>query len=474
MPLFPSVRSFWTYLFVVTTNIAPYAFAGPNGGPYGTDSKHLSPLSLERALAAGNALLAASKVGEGEGQYPQSALEKLENALKAAKQNGSEQTESFQKLYTELSRFESKVQSQYTALIDARATKETRYLYENLKATAADTLYYGAHDTLGYGVGWNGDNRRSDISDIVNDLPALFGWDLLELTQHGGENALRNKIEYAYSQGGIQTICWHAYDPLNNGFYHEPSTEAQQKGSVVATILPNGKHHEIFKTRLDKIAHFLKSLRGSHGESIPIIFRPWHEHNGFWFWWGKPHTDPKDFNALWRFTIEYLRDGCDVHNLIYAYSPDAGQYSKPEDFFEIYPGDDYTDLFGIDAYWMGDPSDDKKYFISKIQGLVNAAEERGKLAALTETGDKFDAENGGERLANQRWFTTGLLDSVLHDNTTRRIAFAMTWRNDRSTHHFNPYPEHPSVPDFKAFYEHPYTTFLSNLPPLYQSPTATP
>lgn len=48
------------------------------------------------------------------------------------------------------------------------------------------------------------------------------------------------------------------------------------------------------------------------GELIPVIFRPYHEHNGDWFWWGKGVNSEEDYIKLWQFTVEYLRDEKDV------------------------------------------------------------------------------------------------------------------------------------------------------------------
>ena len=459
-----------TLLFPLSHLISCYAV---DLGPYEMDPVHQSPISVVNALVSGKALLENAITGEGEGEYPLEKIDQLKAVLYATEQLESPAPLDIHQLYDALSIFESSVHSNYGNLIDTRATKETRYLYEILKSTAADTLYYGMHDTLGYGVGWRANNRRSDVSDVVGDLPAIFGWDAFEITHHKTGDSLRDRIEYSYRLGGIQAMCWHAYDPLDKSFYHDGVSKSEYGSSVVDDILPGGKHHATFKNRLDQLATFFKSLRGPKGESIPLLFRPWHEHNGSWFWWGKPQTDPEDYLALWRFTVEYLRDEKNVHNLIYVFSPDAGQYSSPEDYFEIYPGDNYADVFGVDAYWMGIPALDKEYFINKIRSLAQVAHQRGKLAAVTETGDKFAAKMGGERLANAQWFSH-CLEAILTDEDTRRIAFVMTWRNDRPKHHFNPYLGHPSVPDFKRFHQHPYTTFLKKAPKLYQEPTIKP
>lgn len=53
---------------------------------------------------------------------------------------------------------------------------------------------------------------------------------------------------------------------------------------------------------------------------VPVLFRPWHEHTGSWFWWGEKLCTPEEYKALWHMTVDILRsDGVD--NALYAYSP---------------------------------------------------------------------------------------------------------------------------------------------------------
>lgn len=352
-------------------------------------------------------------------------------------------------------------------LIDEDATRETRYLYRNLKDSSGKRLIFGMHDAVGYGVGWKDDENRSDVEDVCGDLPGVFGWDAIEITRLGTGDSLKRKIESVYRRGGINTICWHAYDPQGHSFYAKDIPEDSYAGSIVGTLLPGGDFHELYVERLREIGAFAKGIKGPKGESIPILFRPFHEQNGDWFWWGKAHCSPEEYVSLWRFTVEFLRDEMEAHNLIYVFSPDAGQYGPAEEFFDRYPGDAYVDVFGIDGYWARSLEVDKPYFVDKLRGLVANARSRGKLAIISETGDKSDAANGGERLANVEWFTKSLLATVLEDEDTRGVAFAMTWRNAHSGHHFNPYPGHPSVPDFIDFYNHPYTAFLKDIPGMY-------
>lgn len=109
------------------------------------------------------------------------------------------------------------------------------------------------------------------------------------------------------------TFCWHYYNPVTGGNFYDTTR-------VVRHILPGGSHHAIFKADLKIIADFAHNAKADNGELIPIIFRPWHEFDGNWFWWGRNHCRVEEFKELYRFTVTYLRDSLQVHNFLYAFS----------------------------------------------------------------------------------------------------------------------------------------------------------
>ncbi len=110
---------------------------------------------------------------------------------------------------------------------------------------------------------------------------------------------------------------------------------------AVYAILPGGTQHALFRSWLDRFADFAHTLRGvppgrTDTVAIPIIFRPYHEWTGSWFWWGRNHCSPDEFVQLWHFTVDYLRQEKGLHNLLLAYSSD--RFHSPEDYLERYPG----------------------------------------------------------------------------------------------------------------------------------------
>lgn len=345
--------------------------------------------------------------------------------------------------------------------VDPEATRETKALFTNLRTLASERLLFGHQDALAYGVEWKEWNQcRSDVADVCGMHPAVVGWDVSKLGQRSYNIdtvdfvAMQNWIKEVYRMGGVNTISWHMDNLLTGG------DSWDQGKNVVRAILPGGERHADYVAKLDLFADFVAELRVGFlfKQDIPIIFRPFHEHTGRWFWWGQPHCSPEEYKALWRFTVSYLRDEKGLHNLLYCYSPD--RFRDREHYLECYPGDEWVDILGLDDYHDVSVWGSSKDLVRRLRIVVELAEERGKIAALTETGQ--------EKISDEDWFTQRLLGPILEDPVASRIAWALVWRNHQRKHHYAPFPGHPAEVDFRRFAAHPRTAFAGELPDLYK------
>ncbi|MFP4060137.1 MAG: glycoside hydrolase family 26 protein [Bacteroidales bacterium] len=213
-------------------------------------------------------------------------------------------------------------------------------------------------------------------------------------------------------------------------------------------MLPGAGYHAEYREMLNNIGEFNEQLKEYSGDYIPMIFRPFHEHIGRWFWWGKGHATREEFISLWQFTVNYLRDSLDVHNFIYAYSPDT--VANKEQYLEWYPGDEYVDLLGIDIYRDVKANNPRKY-IHRLELVADIANERGKPWALTETGYSFHEDTA--------WWTNFLLKCINHSELTRSMSYFMLWANYRKDMYFSIYPGHPSQDNFLEFSSHSLVKF---------------
>jgi mannan endo-1,4-beta-mannosidase len=338
---------------------------------------------------------------------------------------------------------------------DPLATKETKALYQNLSNLAGKGILFGHQDDLAYGVNWKYIAGRSDVKEVTGDYPAVYGWELGNLENDLPHNLdsvpfdrMKKFIKDVYQRGGINSISWHLDNPLNG----ESAWDTTHGG--VAAVLPGGSRHELYNLWLDRLAVFMNSLKGTNGESIPVLFRPYHEFTGNWFWWCRNTNSPDQFKALWRYTIGYLRDKKNVHNLVIVYNT-SGDFSTEAEYLERYPGDDMVDIVSFDAYQFGDPTRDNSFVNNTKRGvsiIEKLALEKHKLSALADT--------GYEKVPYASWWTKTLWPIL--DNT--RLIYVLLWRNagkmpNGNLHYYTPVKGDISEQDFIDFYKLPGTWF---------------
>ncbi len=305
---------------------------------------------------------------------------------------------------------------------------------------------------------------ESDVQKVSGKWPALMGLDFREpfLWPQVFWDSYKDMIQRYHEMGGITTLSWHMNNPMTMGDQYD-------KTPAVRAILPGGDKHKLYLTWLDTLARFLLELHDKKGQPVPILFRPFHEHNGDWFWWSV--TDRKcemlcflsfveqhylekaddDFIRLFRFTVDYLRRVRKVHNILIAYSP--GLNREGRDYLWRYPGDDYVDILGLDQY-----AESLTEILPGLQRIVEEGHKRGKIAALTETG--FEGVKAAD------YWTHDFLAPLKNNPTARQISYVMFWRNSgtQEEHFYAPFPGHPSVPSFLEMERDPYSLFLEDLP----------
>lgn len=330
-------------------------------------------------------------------------------------------------------------------LVDNQATTETKSLYKFLQSIQGKNIMMGHQDDTAYGIGWKYEPGQSDIKKVAGDYPAVYGWELghIELGDSASLDDLsferiRNYIIDAHNRGGINTISWHLRNPLTGDSSWDVSSD-----QVVRSIIPGGQNHELYKQWLDRLAVFFHSLKSGR-TPVPVLFRPFHEHTGSWFWWGKNLCSREDYIQLWQFTVEYLRDRKNVHNLLYIYSPD--RVPSKEEYFERYPGDNYVDILGLDLYHRNGEAGAEDY-IAAVQNVLKI------LADYTRTNKKpfVFSETGSEQLPMNKWFTEVLWRAM----EPNKPCYVLLWRNayERPSHYYAPFPGHPVNADFIQFKE---------------------
>ncbi len=333
-------------------------------------------------------------------------------------------------------------------------THEAEQMLATLKALPEHGVFmFGHHDDPMYGIGWNGDAQRSDVKSVCGDWPAVMSFDLGHL-ELGNDNNLdgvpfdriRQESVAQYMRGGMVSFSWHADNPLTGKDAWDVSDS-----TVVRSVLPGGKNHDKFIVWLDRVADFFNSIKTQDGVKVPVLFRPWHEHTGSWFWWGQALCTDEEYDALWQMTYKRMREkGAD--QLLWAYSPGIEPKDSAE-YMRRWPGDGIVDVIGVDAY----QHEDRQAYIDNLDRLLrimtDVSKAHGKAMAVTET--------GYESIPDSVWWTKTLMPVI----GKYPISYVLVWRNahNKSGHFYAPYPGHASEADFKAFYNDRRTLFAGDM-----------
>lgn len=379
-------------------------------------------------------------------------------------------------------------------LVDDKASKETSGLYAYLTGIGkSDKVIYGhqndTHHKALYKQGTNSDTKdiTGSISGIVGMDTLSFTGDELELTdaEEAANITLPQKAAKidaeAAKEGAIITLSSHM---PNFAIVKEKGKDADGKydysgyspnktsGNIVSRIMPGGDLNEVYTGYLDMIAEYAHEL-----DDTPILFRPFHENNGSWFWWGGAYCDAQAYKNLFAYTVDYLKDTKNVHNFLYVYSPN-GPFENKEEYLSRYPGDEYIDVLAFDMY-HDDPMDDAskdpwmsslKETIDLVQGI---ADSKNKLSAVSETGIRIDG--GGMPITgnlNKTWFQN-VSDIISESN----MPYYMVWANFNNSDNFfapfmvNDQKGHEMINDFINYYNDEKTVLADRIDDYSKSDT---
>jgi mannan endo-1,4-beta-mannosidase len=341
------------------------------------------------------------------------------------------------------------------------SAKESKTATDSLRskleyAVNTHKVMYGHHDDPVYGHTWVGDEGRSDVKEIVGDYPAVMSWDLGGLELNDSLNLdgvsferMRKEVAAQNARGGINTFSWHLRNPVNGG-----DSWNVEDSLIVHKIATDPTIRAKYDQQLHNVAAFFNSLKDGNGNKIAVIFRPWHEHTGNWFWWGKDHSTVEGYKFLWQ-EMRSVFDADGVDNVLWAYSPDKIQ--NETQYMERYPGDKYVDILGVDVYHFGGEEGVEAYksnVTTALNIVSKLAKEHNKIPALTET--------GLESLTISDWYTSILLPTI---KQAPAISYLVVWRNahDNPTHFYAPYKGHAAEKSFIDFYNDEMTIFAKGV-----------
>ncbi len=334
--------------------------------------------------------------------------------------------------------------------VDPTVTAETQNLLTTIHRIGwSDQFAMGHELPLTYTLDGSGDNNveSSDIKDVVGDHVGVHGSDFHFMIDKDAFEIARHKlaVKTAYENGAIITMDYHWL-----GKYGNSHSDHEQDDLILQHVVDDDDTDgdvTWFFEHLDVVIDII-----NNDLQCPIVFRPFHEMDGDWFWWGRQVT-AATYREAYKILVEYVSARTDL--VLFCWSPDISQTN----FEQFYPGDEYVDICGRDIYSFGTVN----RTVSRLVEMIDFAEAHGKVAAFTETG--YTAGGISFEIGDPDWWTSKLLDGLKSDPKGLHIAWVLTWVN---TSWSGPYVPHAASSqtvkdDFQLFYDDPATLFQEDV-----------
>ena len=265
-----------------------------------------------------------------------------------------------------------KQNSAYYAPVNPNATTEAKALLSSLYRTVEEGKIISAlhHNDL------NPNRYSADLDRIFEasgKVPKMWGGDMGWDQQSVIDLAIGE-----YEKGRLVTLMWHSQRPLDEGrtdFRNQcqgPFSDEEWQQLVT----PGTDMYKGWLAKADSVATYLKQLKD---RKIPVLWRPYHEMNGEWFWWGDRKGE-NGFRKLWMMMYDRYVNYHHLDNLIWVWNAN-GPRNTPDNAYDYalyFPGLDYVDVLATDIY-----NNDWKQ--SHHDQLIELG--KGKLIALGEIGN---------------------------------------------------------------------------------------
>jgi mannan endo-1,4-beta-mannosidase len=260
--------------------------------------------------------------------------------------------------------------------INLKATEEARELLYFLYSIKGKYTLSGQHNYLEEPEAYT-----LKVKNKIGQTPALHGYELGAIQGQSGEelHKLRQKvIESAirtHQEGGIVSITYHESLPGECNCWDHVNNGGISKEKFKEIITPGTNLHKELLVDLDEVAVYLKKLKNAN---VPVLWRPYHEMNGEWFWWG----GQAEFAQLWEIMYERLTKVHELNNILWVWSAGSPNAYAPA-FEPYYVGPLRADVLAVDVYH----NDYRQSYHDQLWVLSG-----GKPIAIGENGELPDSQ----------------------------------------------------------------------------------
>jgi mannan endo-1,4-beta-mannosidase len=268
----------------------------------------------------------------------------------------------------------------YHEPVNPETSREARDLLKMIYDYSGKHVLSGQHNYIGHQS-----KHSEETLDLTGEFPVVWGSDFGFSDSTNDKDGVHyrdemvDEIKKMHEKGAVITLMWHACRPVDE----EPCTWTGSVQNEVSEdewedlVTPGTEIHENWANQVDEIAAYLQQIENAN---IPVLWRPYHEMNGDWFWWGKKKGE-NGYTKLWKMLYKRLTHYHDINNLLWVWNPNAPNYA--DDYKPYYPGDEYVDILAADIY----RNDYQKEFHDRLLALGD-----GKPIAMGEVGEVPTAE----------------------------------------------------------------------------------
>lgn len=335
-----------------------------------------------------------------------------------------------------------------SCLVSKNASENTKKLFEYLKSI------YGRHVLSGQQYLQPAELEDAVYYHITGRLPAIRGYDLLDMNKQLKFSQTDRAVYWAKNSGCIITMCWHWYAPDNINdtancdwafYYKTTGYDRKTSFDILKAVEYGTAEYKFAIEQIDKAAEELKKLEA---ENIPVLWRPLHEADGSWFWWGNRKTDGgksiEAYKKLWYIIFDRMENYHKLTNLIWVWNGQSKDMAVNPNTYDFCGEDIYSEL----------PQDHSSQY-SRYTNLTSYT--YGKMAALSECGYIPDPESLKRDGVKWLWWLPWWGSFVYKMNEKWQPVFD---ENGLPLHN----PEKFSEEELKSYFDNNYCLTLDKLP----------
>lgn len=233
--------------------------------------------------------------------------------------------------------------AQNAAPINKNATTEVDELLNYLYQIRGKKILSGQHNAP-----HELEPSNDTIISYIGEAPAIWGSDFIAVNEKAAWGKTVERAIEAFESGAIITLMYHQGRPYPDsiGFFRDKISDDEWN----QLLTPGTAIHRAWQNDIDKLAEHLKKLQE---KNIPVLWRPYHEMNGPWFWWGrKPGIN--GYSKLWKMLYNRFTHHHKLNNLIWVWNANAPKKKDSLFAYHLYfPGHENVDVLAADVY-LGD------------------------------------------------------------------------------------------------------------------------